>query len=67
MLYFLMILNFYERYLNCFEENEIQTKQSLNNLKELIEAHYNTTFNFDDRFLEYPLFKDNGQYSDLTF
>ena len=59
---------FYERYLKCFEEeDEIQIKDSLNNLKELIEAHYNIKFNFDDKFLDFPLIKNEGYYSDLKF
>ena len=59
---------FYERYLNCFDgEDETQIKDSLNNLKELMESHYNVNFNFDDNFLDYPLFKNEGFYSNLTF
>ncbi len=59
---------FYERYLNCFDNNdENEIKDSLNNLKELIEAHYNVEFNFDDTFLDFPLFKNEGQYSNLKF
>ena len=59
---------FYERYLNCFEErDEISIKDSLKNLRELIEAHYNVQFNFDDNFLDFPLFKTEGNYSDLNF
>ena len=58
---------FYERYLSCFEqEDERQIISSLNNLKELIEAHYSVKFNFDDQFLEYPLFRNGGDYSKLT-
>ena len=57
---------FYERYLRCFEqEDENQIISSLNNLKELIESHYSVTFNFDDKFLEYPLFRKDGYYSEL--
>ena len=57
---------FYERYLSCFEqEDERQIISSLNNLKELIEAHYSVKFNFDDKFLEYPLFRNGGDYSKL--
>jgi hypothetical protein len=59
---------FYERYLNCFDgEDETQIKDSLNNLKELMESHYNVNFNFDDNFLDYPLSKNKNLYSDLTF
>ena len=47
--------------------NILAIKDSLNNLKELIEAHYNVEFNFDDTFLDFPLFKNEGKYSDLKF
>ena len=57
---------FYERYLSCFEqEDERQIISSLNNLKELIEAHYSVKLDFDEHFLEYPLFRDEGKYSEL--
>ena len=62
--------NFYERYLNCFsEKNESEIKNTLINLKELIEAYYNVNFYFDDNFLKYPLFEqanNAGQYSSLN-
>ena len=58
---------FYERYLNCFDgKNEIEIKDSLNNLIELIKSHYDVNFNFDKNFLDYPLCKNEGLYSDLT-
>ena len=57
---------FYKRYLRCFEqEDESQIFRSLINLKELIESRYSVTFNFDDKFLEYPLFRNGGFYSEL--
>jgi len=44
---------FYERYLRCFEQkDERQIIDCLNNLKEIIEAHYSVKLNFDDKFLE---------------
>ena len=58
--------NFYERYLSCFEqEDESEIFSSLINLKECIESRYSVTFNFDDKFLEYPLFRNGGFYSEL--
>ena len=36
-------------------------------LKSTIENHYNIQFNFDDAFLDYPLYKEEGKYSDLKF
>ena len=32
-----------------------------------MEKHYEVKFNFDDKFLDYPQFKDGGNYSDLSF
>ena len=73
---------FYEEYLNCFEEeyncfdpeyydNDFKEKHSIKgNLESLIdkmEKHYEVKFNFDDKFLDYPQFKDGGNYSDLSF
>ena len=59
---------FYEKYLECFsKENEYMIKDSLETLKESIEDRYDVTFNFDDTFLDFPLFKDNGKFSELTF
>ena len=36
-------------------------------LKSTIEYHYNIKFDFDDKFLYYPLYKVEGKYGDLTF
>ena len=56
---------FYEDYLDCFNGDDI--KGNLENLIIKIEAHYNVKFNFDDEFLNFPLYKESGQFSDLTF
>ncbi len=32
-----------------------------------MEKHYDIKFKFDDTFLDYPNFKEEGEYSDLTF
>ena len=61
---------FYEEYLKCFSEHEYihgDTEPHILALKEEIENHYNIKFNFDDKFLDYPNYKDEGKYSDLTF
>ena len=53
---------FYEEYLDNFDDVE--------KMKELIaklEGHYKVKFNFDDNFLHFPLYKDEGHYSDLSF
>ena len=68
MQYFQMILDFMNNILNVFsKENDDMIKDSLNELKKSIEAHYKIKFNFDDKYFYYPLFKDSGYYSDLTF
>ena len=56
---------FYEEYLECF--NEYNVKDSLKKLKEKLEKHYDVKFNFDEKFLDFPLFKESGNYSDLSF
>ena len=59
--------SFYEEYLECFSENNSDKKVEILKLKEKIESHYNVKFNFDDKFLEFPHFKYQGKYSELTF
>ena len=59
---------FYEEYLDCYKEKDFKNSES--NIKELIqklENHYNVKFNFDDNFLYFLLFKEEGYYSDLYF
>ena len=54
--------NFYEEYLDSFND--------INKMKELIvklENYYNVKFNFDNNFLSFPLYKNEGYYSDLSF
>ena len=57
---------FYEEYLQCFE-NEDSVKEELEKLIDKMEKHYDIKFKFDDTFLDYPNFKEEGEYSDLTF
>ena len=60
--------NFYEDFLGCFHENdEEKTKKELIDLKEEMEKYYGVKFNFNDEFLCYPKFKDNGMLKDLRF
>ena len=59
--------NFYEEYLECFNCEYNKVKRRINSLKEKVEKHYNATFNFDDKFLDFPNYKEEGKYSDLTF
>ena len=56
---------FYEEYIQCFEENNI--KIQLKNLIKKMEEHYGVKFNFDDSFLDYPNFKEEGVYSEMRF
>ena len=60
---------FYEDYLNCFSDKkeEYQKEEAIKKLKEKLENHYNVEFNFDYKYLEYPLFKKEGKFSDLSF
>jgi len=58
---------FYEDYLRCFSDEYYSKKEKIMELKSTIENHYNIQFNFDDKFLDYPLYKEEGKYSDLKF
>ena len=58
---------FYEKYLECFTNRHFNPKSQINYLKESMERHYNVTFNFNDKFLDFPYFKESGKYIDLTF
>ena len=57
---------FYEEYLKCFEDKN-SIKGNIKSLKDKMEKHYDIKFNFDDKLLDYPQFKDSGKYSDLSF
>ena len=58
---------FYEDYLRCFSDEYYSKKEKIMELKSTIENHYNIQFDFDDKFLYYPLYKVEGKYGDLTF
>ena len=59
---------FYAEYLNCFNANNITIIESnIRNLINQIEIFYKTKFNFDNNFLNFPLYKESGKYSDLEF
>ena len=59
--------NFYEEYLNCFNDEIYSKEEKILELKQTIENHYKVNFNFDDKFLDYPKFKDGGNFSELMF
>ena len=66
---------FYEKYLESFvtdseideESKEKIIKSQLIKLINTIQKKYKVNFNFDNNFLNYPLFKKDGNFSDLTF
>ena len=68
--------NFYEEYLQCFDykhkwsimgidDNDVE--KNILKLIEKMEKHYKIKFNFDDKFLQFPNYKESGKYSDLSF
>ena len=65
--------DFYEQYLECFsptDKKNFTNDDIIDNiltLKDKMESHYGVKFNFKNNFLEYPLYKGSGHYSDLTF
>ena len=59
--------NFYEEYLKCFSDEYRNRKSKILDLKEEIEKKYNIKFKFDDKFLYFPNYKKEGNYSDLIF
>ena len=42
-------------------------KNKIGDLIKKMENHYNVKFNFDDKYLDYPNFKNNGKYKELSF
>ena len=59
---------FYEEYLQCFDGKwEGEIKYNIQNLINKLEAHYKVKFNFNDKYLDYPLFTEEGKYGDLNF
>ena len=60
---------FYEEYLQCFDKGycESMVKNNIQDLIERLESHYKVKFNFNDKYLDYPLFLKEGKYEDLKF
>ena len=54
--------NFYEEYLSSFE-----SEYEIKSLIEKMEKNYKVKFNFDDKFLHFPNFKENGKYEEMKF
>ena len=67
--------NLFEEYLKCFSPiySKEQMEYNILNLKTKVETYYtkklkyNVKFNFDDKYINYPLFKDSGKYGNLAF
>ena len=57
--------NFIEEYLKSFEDGNTEAK--IYSLIKKCENNYNVKFNFENNFLYYPYFKNEGRYSELTF
>ena len=59
----------FEEYLKCFSPNfsGLEIKNNILALKKQIENYYTVQFNFDDKFIYYPLYKDSGNYTDFSF
>ena len=58
---------FYEQYLDCFTDDIKTTKQNVFTLKNSIEDFYSVKFDLDENFLDYPHFKEDGEFIDLEF
>jgi len=61
------IEEFHEQYLDCFTGDINSTKQNILALKHSIEDYYKVKFKFDDKFLDFPNFKEEGEFDDLSF
>ena len=59
-------LDFCEEYLKCFEDNKT-VELKIKSLVVKVQMHIGFLLNFDNDFLKYPLFKENGNYRDLEF
>ena len=58
--------NILERYVKCFNGVSNQDiMKGIIDLKNDLEKKYNKKFNFSQDFLNFPLYKDSGKYSDL--
>ena len=57
---------FYEEYLQCYDE-KYDMKEKIQSLIDKMERFYDVKFNFDNKYLDYPNFKESGKYSDLSF
>ena len=58
---------FYEQYLECFTDDIETTKKNVLALKNSIEDYYSVKFKIENDFLDFPQFKNDGEFSDLKF
>ena len=58
---------FYEQYLECFTDDIETTKKNVIALKNSIEDYYSVKFKIEDNFLDYPKYKNDGEFGDLKF
>jgi hypothetical protein len=59
---------FYEKYLECFNDtNTDNVKENIDTFIRSIENHYQVKFKINNKYLYFPLYKESGKYSDLTF
>ena len=58
---------FYEQYLECFTDDIETTKKNVLALKNSIEDYYSVKFKIENDFLDFPQFKNDGEFIDLKF
>ena len=52
------VSSFCEKYINCFNDEFYDKERKILELKQTLENHYKVKFNFDDKFLDYPKYKN---------
>jgi hypothetical protein len=60
---------FIKEYLKCFNDDYYGYERinKIENLKKIMEDHYKVQFTFDKKFLDFPYYKHDGKYSELSF
>ena len=56
---------YFKEYLDIFSQPDLQYK--IPGLIQKFGNHYKVKFNFDNNYLNFPLYRDSGSYSELTF
>ena len=56
---------YFKEYLDIFSQPDLQYK--IPGLIQKFGNHYKVKFNFDNNYLYFPLYRDSGSYSELTF